>query len=113
MSEKDFLRLYIDLYRKNGEKIPSMKVAKHRIDSIWEVLIETLLLVDRKVIFKGIGKFELKESKPRKIVLPLKIKGESGYLSENKIIPSKKIIRFFPGENFKKIFNDKESENNE
>lgn len=110
MREKDFLRLYVDLYREKGEKIPSMKAAKERIDSIWEVLIDTLLLVDRKVIFKGIGKFELKETRPRKVVLPLKIKGESGYLSADKIIPSKKIIRFHPGEDFKKIFNEGESE---
>ena len=39
MREKDFLRLYVDLYREKGEKISSMKAAKGRIDSIWETLI--------------------------------------------------------------------------
>ena len=110
MREKDFLRLYVDLYREKGEKISSMKAAKGRIDSIWETLIESLLK-EKKVIFKGIGKFELRETNPRRVVLPFKKKGDNDYTFERKIIPSKKIIKFVAGDNFKKLLNKKEGEN--
>ena len=109
MREKDFLRLYVDLYREKGEKIASAKVAKQKIDSIWETLIESLLK-EKKVIFKGIGKFELRETNPRRVVLPFKKKGESSYILEKKMIPSKKIIKFAAGDNLKKLLNEKECE---
>ncbi|WP_130890436.1 HU family DNA-binding protein [Fusobacterium ulcerans] len=109
MREKDFLRLYVDLYREKGEKIASAKVAKQKIDSIWETLIESLLK-EKKVIFKGIGKFELRETNPRRVVLPFKKKGESSYMLEKKMIPPKKIIKFAAGDNLKKLLNEKECE---
>ena len=43
MRERDFLKLYIELYRAKGEKIASAKAAKYKVDSIWETIIECLL----------------------------------------------------------------------
>lgn len=112
MREKDFLKLYMELYKGKGGKIASERIARHKVDSIWEALIETLLK-EKKIIFKGTGKFELREANPRKVVLPLKKEGEDNYIFEKKIIPSKKKIKFIPGENFKKLLNKEECENNE
>lgn len=112
MKEKDFLKLYIELYREKGERISSLKVARNRVDFIWEILIDTLLK-EKKVGFKGIGKFELREIRPRNAVLPSKKEGEDNYTLERKLIPSKKLIKFIPGVNFKALFNQEGSENNE
>ena len=105
MNEKDFFRLYVELYREKGERI-LLKDAKEKVDSIWNALIETLLK-EKKVIFKGIAKFELKETNPRNVVMPLKKAGEKSFTYEKKIIPSKKVIKFFPGKNLKDLLIEK------
>ena len=79
MREKDFLRLYVDLYREKGEKISSMKAAKGRRGSIWETIIESIWK-EKKQIYKGSGKFELRESNPRRVVLPCKKKEDNSYI---------------------------------
>ena len=74
------------------------------------ILEEEIFIKEKKVIFKGIGKFELRETNPRRVVLPFKKKGESSYILEKKMIPSKKIIKFAAGDDLKKLLNEKECE---
>ena len=93
MKETDFIREY----RKKRE-LKNLKVAKEKVETFWETLTD-ILKEDEKLIFKGWGRFEVKETNERIFNNPRTKKSEK--------IPATNKIVFKQGKTLKKKFNEK------
>ena len=83
MTEKEFIKFY---KRRNFSR--NHKEAKEKIDLFWNAILKALD-EDGKVALKNWGRFEKKEVKSRKVVLP--------QMKEAVITEAKKKIRFRTG----------------
>lgn len=83
MTEGEFIKFY-----KERNKTKNYKETKEKIELFWDALLKALN-EDGKVVLKNWGVFQIKEVKPRKIVI-LKI-NKSAYTV------SKKVIKFKAG----------------
>lgn len=99
MKEADFIKLY---RKRSGDK--DKKTAKEKVDRFWTMLFRALEVED-KVKFKDWGLFEIKEMKPRKIVVP--VSAEAIYTKP------KKTIKFRTGKGLLKLINNESGDNNE
>ena len=97
MTEREFIKFYKERnYSKNYKEV------KEKIDLFWDVLL-TALKEDEKVVFKSWGKFEKKEVKSRKVVIP---KCEGAVYTK-----PKEVIKFKAGLDFLNAINKKSDEN--
>lgn len=63
MTSKEFIKKY-----KAYRKLKTLEEAKIKIDNFWKTLEEGIK--KEKVLFKNYGRFEIKELKERKYILP-------------------------------------------
>lgn len=91
MIESEFIKEY-----KERRGLRNLKKSKEKIEAFWETLTD-ILKEDKEVIFKGWGKFEIKEINERAFNNPKTKKIE-------KVSAQKKII-FKQGKKLKKHFN--------
>ena len=91
MTEKEFIKFY---KRRNFSR--NHKEAKEKIDLFWNVILKALD-EDGKVSLKNWGRFEKKEVKSRKIVIPK--------MNEAVITEAKKKIRFRTGTGLQDVIN--------
>ena len=80
MTEKEFIKYY-----RNRNHLKNVKEAKEKVELFWDTILKALD-EDGKVSLKNWGRFEKKEVKSRKVVLP--------QMKEAVIIEAKKKIRF-------------------
>ena len=99
MKGTEFIKLY-----KSNRGLKKVEAAKEKIDTFWDTLFK-VLSEEKKVTFKGWGKFEKKEIKSRKILIPPN--------KEAIYTKPKTIIKFKAGNNLKRSFNDKVVKDNE
>ena len=83
MTEKEFIKYY-----RNRNHLKNVKEAKEKVELFWDTILKALD-EDGKVSLKNWGRFEKKEVKSRKVVLP--------QMKEAVIIEAKKKIRFRTG----------------
>lgn len=90
MTEKEFIKKYLDSFKQDG-KLKNIGEAKKRADLFFETLQE-VIDSDEKVIFKDWGKFEVEH------------RGERIYgnprTQERITIPPKKVLKFTVGKKF-------------
>ena len=91
MTEKEFIKFY---KRRNFSR--NHKEAKEKIDLFWDTILKALD-EDGKVSLKNWGRFEKKEVKSRKVVLP--------QMKEAVIIDAKEKIRFKAGIGLRNMIN--------
>lgn len=91
MIESEFIKEY-----KRYRGLKNLRISKEKIEAFWETLTD-ILKEDKEVIFKGWGKFEVKEINERAFNNPKTKKIE-------KVSAQKKII-FKQGKKLKKHFN--------
>ena len=91
MTEKEFIKFY---KRRNFSR--NHKEAKEKIDLFWNAILKALD-EDGKVVLKNWGRFEKKEVKSRKVVLP--------QMKEAVIIDAKEKIRFKAGIGLRNMIN--------
>ena len=91
MTEKEFIKFY---KRRNFSR--NHKEAKEKIDLFWNAILKALE-EDGKVVLKNWGRFEKKEVKSRKVVLP--------QMKETVITEAKKKIRFRTGTGLQDVIN--------
>ncbi|AVQ28930.1 hypothetical protein C4N20_12845 [Fusobacterium ulcerans] len=89
MTEGKFIRFY-----KKRNKCRSHKEVKEKIDLFWDALLKALE-EDKKVVFKDWGVFEKRETKSRKIKMPM-WKGE-------RYTEPKEVIKFRAGKGLIKM----------
>lgn len=63
MTTKEFIKQY-----KTYRRLKTLEEAKIKIDNFWKTLEEEIKR--EKILFKNYGKFEIKELKERKYILP-------------------------------------------
>lgn len=96
MTEREFINFYKERnYSKN------YKEAKEKIDLFWDVLL-IALEEDKEVVFKSWGKFEKKEVKSRKAIIPKR--------EEVIYTKPKEVIKFKAGLDFLNAINKKSDE---
>lgn len=91
MIEREFIKEY-----RERRGLRSLKKSKEKVEAFWENLGD-ILKEDKGVIFKGWGKFEVKEISERKFSNPKTKKLEK--------IPAQRKIVFKAGKNLKDYIN--------
>ena len=66
MTKLEFIKFY-----KKRNRMQNKKEARERIELFWDTL-EKVLAEHKKVIFKDWGIFEIKKSKSRRVIIPMK-----------------------------------------
>lgn len=92
MKESDFIKEL-----KKERKLKNVEAAKEKVEAFWEALIEILYHEEEKLVLKGWGSFEVKETKGRMFSNPR--------TKEIEKLPSVKKIVFKQGKNLKERFN--------